>query len=1423
MKKRILAAVLCLCMALTLLPVTAAAEETAESGEQFSLEPGKGYYYFYIEEWDRYVLFDYAGTVDAYVLNSRSRGKTDAAAEASEHTENTGTWYGYTYTHSLFIARNLHFTGESWDALNEQGWIFGKTFESNGVKYTMRAPTVGSAYRELEEGWKVTPANNEWDAILNKGFTIQSASNYSSWGQDTTEYDRSYRAARGGGSAQTRAERSQWRWERYASGETEAEKLRYRPVLEVMNADELGRDGLKVVTLDMNGGKLRPGSVDRPKIIVRGGTESFTAPTTAAIGRPRGNTSSYFKWLGNDGVLYEPGGEVPATVTELTAQWNVAEQFSLEPGGTYYFDLSGTNLYSSSEMRRGKVYDALPDKTLHYVPFTYAGTVDTYVLNSNSQHVKAAATEAAATRDNTGQYGYTYNHSLFIANYILKNRVSWKELSSRGWIFGKKYTSNGVVYTMRAPTAGSSGDAENSVTPGNNEWDVIADKNSKYIKNWEDVVSWGQDSVNVDRDPRMNKAVRGLRDLRRWRSMSQGTRYGYRPVLEVRNADALGYEALQVVTLQLEESSVGGSNSIRIIVRGGRTFKAPSCEGLVVAEGYDRASFRWKDSSGNLYAPGDSVPAGVTELRAQWSAPEQFSLEPGGTYYFNLAAVEGSRYQAFTYVGTVGAYRTVEDSSGSKYSGNDPHTLFVSESATKWGISWDSLNGQGLIYGKAYENNGVDYTMRAPTGGTGRGAVGATPENNEWDRILDKGDYIKGAHRSGAWCQDQLDVFRNSFTLRGDDGWGVRRFDRGMSAHSFGYYIYRPVLEVMNAGALGQDGLKAVTLQLNGGKVNDREQIQIIVRNGQPFAAPVRQDIGKPEGKDYKDEDFRWLGNDGVLYAPGDEVPATVDTLTAQWEETEYFVVTYQPGELAAEKTPQSDIKEPGQALTLRGALFTREDYEQTGWATSDGGEKMYELGGSYTEEASVTLYPVWTPVHEHTYGGWKWDETHHWHECTDEDCPEKDKGKKDEAEHQFGEWTVTKEATETEKGEKARSCRTEGCEYVDTQEIPATGDDKPVQPHEHKYAWRSDHPALHWQWCTDENCPDEENRGEKDLGVHVYVLEDGKVIKEPTETDWGTMEVECTVCGYIREWEIPPVTPHEHTYDGKWSADEMEHWRACADPDCPREDRGEQDRAEHQFGDWTVTREATALEPGEETRACAVCGYSETQATPTMHIHLYPDKWSMDAQQHWKECADENCADRLGSMTNIGAHEYETEPDESGDTPVYRCSVCGYGKAQGPEEPGGTEGHECEFVYASDAKRHWLECGDENCPDRLESMGDPEAHRFGEWKVTVQPTEETTGWKEQLCGICEYSRKREIPVIEPGDPGDDDGPGGDDEPGGGGGRYYYSSSTDGGGENTAPEKVSAPKTADAGVAVYALSGMLGLGGLAFTGRKRRK
>ncbi len=61
--------------------------------------------------------------------------------------------------------------------------------------------------------------------------------------------------------------------------------------------------------------------------------------------------------------------------------------------------------------------------------------------------------------------------------------------------------------------------------------------------------------------------------------------------------------------------------------------------------------------------------------------------------------------------------------------------------------------------------------------------------------------------------------------------------------------------------------------------------------------------------------------------------------------------------------TEQTDTKTEDVALTLKGAIFTRTGYTQTGWATSDGGAKVYDLGASYTANAAATLYPFWTAI----------------------------------------------------------------------------------------------------------------------------------------------------------------------------------------------------------------------------------------------------------------------------------------------------------------------------------------------------------------------------------------------------------------------------------------------------------------------------
>lgn len=102
----------------------------------------------------------------------------------------------------------------------------------------------------------------------------------------------------------------------------------------------------------------------------------------------------------------------------------------------------------------------LPDSTLHYVPFTYAGTVGAYKLTSET-----ATTEEYA-RENR------YEHSLFIANHNVTHTVSRNDLNTADLIFGKGYVAGGVGYTLRAPSVGSghtgSGNSERSTPKATN-------------------------------------------------------------------------------------------------------------------------------------------------------------------------------------------------------------------------------------------------------------------------------------------------------------------------------------------------------------------------------------------------------------------------------------------------------------------------------------------------------------------------------------------------------------------------------------------------------------------------------------------------------------------------------------------------------------------------------------------------------------------------------------------------------------------------------------------------------------------------------------------------------------------------------------------------------------------------------------------
>lgn len=360
----------------------------------------------------------------------------------------------------------------------------------------------------------------------------------------------------------------------------------------------------------------------------------------------------------------------------LTVEKQADEQFTLAPGGRYYFDLSAMDIPGTANSGNSFGAVSLPDTSLHYVPFIYAGTIEAYKLTS-----------AMATTEEYAQQN-KYAHSLFVADYVVTNDVSWDTLNTANLIFGKDYASGGVDYTLRAPSVGSnfigSGNSERGV-PQSNEWDTMLNKNSGYIQNWNKIYLWGQDTVSGNASYR---ARRGYSSARYWYSNNATHSYpfvGFRPVLEVLNPDTLGSDGLKVVTLDLDGGKLGGStDTIQIIVKTGSKFTAPASDGLTRPNGNTGSYFKWLGSDGNLYAPGESVPEVVTTLTAQWTV-HQYTI----TYDLAGGTAEGNPN---TYTIETGA--------------------FTLKNPTKSGYTFTGWSGTGLDG----ENN---MTVTIPTGSTG--------------------------------------------------------------------------------------------------------------------------------------------------------------------------------------------------------------------------------------------------------------------------------------------------------------------------------------------------------------------------------------------------------------------------------------------------------------------------------------------------------------------------------------------------------------------------------------------------------------------------------------------------------------------------------------------------------------------------------
>ena len=618
----------------------------------------------------------------------------------------------------------------------------------------------------------------------------------------------------------------------------------------------------------------------------------------------------------------------------------IDEQFTLTPGGRYYFDLSAMGIPGTvnSTLDGGTQTDG----TLHYVPFTYVGTVDAYSLDS------------AADTDTT-----SYEHSLFIANYNVTHFVSWDALDKQGLIFGKTYSSGSIDYTMRAPSAGTAynGHYGESGIPANSEWDTILKKSGQnsednttgYIKNWWPMASWGQDTWSNDTRHRTLRGYTSAHFCYGHPATDSIEDLGFRPVLEL--PTDLAADSLKIVNLLTGKFMPGEQqNWINIIVKNGESFTAPSAKGLPRPDGISAdAQLWWVDENSNFYKPGDTVPADVSALTALWGGFGLFLDRGDGEVEVtpdNYTDIFGDGTASFV---LPKGKNLAELGESVDLTPKDILEIYSTGRLERYGSVFPNLKLKNadltsVRLSEKYIGNGRPLFITAD----GKNTVGSLNEiwrsSNTLSVLGDGSLTLNSALTLGRYTQYgggsvtmtdglaayDLTIYSGSLTVTGDtQAITLRDQDIGYLEMGDGARLF--------TGSSAQDATEAVIPQLSA---EMQELYQRYLAGDSTLT----------------NEEFAALNNAFIerVNAISQQLPGKAYVrITGAWD------VTYQPG-TDGSGNAVTDIKFYNDALTLRGALFTRTGHTQVGWATVDGGEKVYGFDDVYTKNEALTLYPVW-------------------------------------------------------------------------------------------------------------------------------------------------------------------------------------------------------------------------------------------------------------------------------------------------------------------------------------------------------------------------------------------------------------------------------------------------------------------------------
>ena len=331
-----------------------------------------------------------------------------------------------------------------------------------------------------------------------------------------------------------------------------------------------------------------------------------------------------------------------------------------------------------------------------------------------------------------------------------------------------------------------------------------------------------------------------------------------------------------------------------------------------------------------------------------------------------------------------------------------------------------------------------------------------------------------------------------------------------------------------------------------------------------------------------------------------------------------------------------------------------------------------------------------------HSYSNWqKYDDSYHQKTCGI--C-----GAAKEEEHGWNRGAVVNAPTCKNTGSMIYTCIT--CGETKEETLDTTDD--------HPYAdFRMVDNRRHQGTCS--AC------GETLIASHTWDV--GKVTKQESCKETGTILYTCTDCGHTREETVPVST--EHSYSAWCKVDENKHTRNCSV--CAKVET-----KKHNWNDGFVAKKSNCIEKGSCIYTCLDCNTTKTEELPVSDVHTYDhdcdkdcnvcgkerttfhsfeDGWYKNGKEHWRECV--NC----GEKADVAAH---IPGEEATDETHQYCTVCNY-----VLKPALLHTHTYAETYSKDKNGHGFVCAD-----------------CGMWKDFV--THGFANACDDSCDVCGFVRK---------------------------------------------------------------------------------